>query len=111
MSELADFYPDLLVAALLLALAAAPLVHRLGLPEPAAFLGVGVAAGAAGVQPLGDLAPLDLQQIGTLALYAILFQGGLSTGWTAWRRQARSIVLLGLPGTAATAGGVALAAY
>ena len=111
MSELADLYPTLLVAALLLlgALAAAPLVRLVGLPEPAAFLGVGIVAGLIGVQPIGELSPLDLQQIGTLALYAILFQGGLSTGWCAFRREARSIVALGLPGTAVTAGGVALA--
>ena len=88
LSELADFYPQLLVAAVLLlaALAAGPLAHAVGLPEPAAFLAVGIVAGAAGVQPVGDLTPLELQQIGTLALYAVLFQGGLSTGWSAWRR-------------------------
>ena len=111
MSELADYYPQLLVAAALLlaALAVGPLAHRVGLPEPAAFLAVGIVAGVAGVQPVGDLSPLALQQIGTLALYAVLFQGGLSTGWAAWRRQARPIVALGLPGTAVTAGGIALA--
>ncbi len=111
LSALADFYPALLIAAVFLvaALAAAPFVHRLGLPEPAAFLGVGIVAGAVGIQPLGDLSPLQLQQVGTIALYVILFQGGLSTGWTAWRREARSILVLGLPGTAATAGALALA--
>ena len=87
----------------------APLAHRAWLPEPAGFLAVGVAAGAVGLQPVGDLSPLELQEIGTLALYAVLFQGGLSTGWSAWRGQARVIGALGLPGTAATAALVALA--
>src|SRR5262249_18171968 len=50
-----------------------------------------------------------LEESGAVALYAILFQGGLSTGFAAWRSQARPIVLLGLPGTAATAAGVAVA--
>ena len=50
-----------------------------------------------------------MQEIGSLALYAVLFQGGLSTGWAAWRRHARVIGALGLPGTAATAALVALA--
>ena len=111
MADLSDFYPTLLTAVLLLlvALAAAPLLHRVGLPEPAAFLAVGIVAGLAGLQPTGERTTLELQQVGTVALYAILFQGGLSTGWAAWRREARSIVLLGLPGTALTAGGVALA--
>ena len=111
MSALPDFYAGTVVATalLLIALALAPLAHRAWLPEPAAFLAVGVVAGALGLQPAGDLSPLELQEIGSLALYAVLFQGGLSTGWAAWRRHARVIGALGLPGTAATAALVALA--
>jgi potassium/hydrogen antiporter len=111
MDALADFFPSLLlVAALLLAaLAAAPLAERIGLPGPASFLAVGIVAGLAGIGPIDDLRALRLEEIGAVALYAILFQGGLSTGFAAWRAQARPIVLLGLPGTAATAAGVALA--
>ncbi len=54
---------------------------------------------------------LPLQEIGAVALYMILFQGGLSTGLRAWRANARPIVLLGLPGTAATAGAIAVAGH
>jgi cell volume regulation protein A len=110
MDAFADFFPDLLVAAglLLAALAAAPLALRLGVPGPAAFLAVGIAAGLAGIAPTEGLSALKLEQIGAVALYAILFQGGLATGFHAWRRSARPILLLGLPGTAATAGGLAL---
>ncbi len=57
------------------------------------------------------MSPLHLQQVGTLALYAILFQGGLATGFRAWRRSATPILVLGLPGTAATAGGLALVGH
>jgi cell volume regulation protein A len=111
MDALADFFPSLLVVAALLlaALAAAPLTERVGLPGPASFLAVGIVAGLAGIGPVEDLRALRLEEIGAVALYAILFQGGLSTGFAAWRAQARPIVLLGLPGTAATAAGVALA--
>ena len=111
MDALADFFPSLLVVAALLlaALAAAPLAERIGLPGPASFLAVGIVAGLAGIGPVEDLRALRLEEIGAVALYAILFQGGLSTGVAAWRAQARPIVLLGLPGTAATAAGVALA--
>ena len=110
MDSLTDFFPDLLVAAALLAVAVAcaPLAQRVRLPGPAAFLAVGIAVGCIGVPPFDNLSALPLQQIGVVALYAILFQGGLSTGFRAFRANARAIVLLGLPGTAATAGGIAL---
>ncbi|MFN8185935.1 MAG: cation:proton antiporter [Gaiellales bacterium] len=109
MDDLADFYPELLVAAVLLAaaLALASALRHLHLPGPAAFLAVGVIAGIAGLDVTEKLSPLELEEIGVLALYGILFQGGLATGFAAWRRCARPIVLLGLPGTAATAGGLA----
>jgi cell volume regulation protein A len=69
---------------------------------------VGIAAGLSGLAPTDELSALSLQQIGVVALYAILFQGGLETGFARWRHSASPILLLGLPGTAATA--VALAA-
>lgn len=113
MPEFEDFFPTLLVVAALLlaALAAAPVAARLGLPAPAAFLAVGIVAGLAGWGPFDDVGAVALQQIGALALYAILFQGGLSTGFRAWRASARAILLLGLPGTAVTAAAVAAIAH
>lgn len=113
MDAFADFFPDLLVAGLLLggALALAPLAERIGLPGPGAFLAVGILVGLTGIAPFGDLGHLPLQEIGAVALYVILFQGGLSTGLRAWRADARPILLLGLPGTAATAAALACAGY
>ena len=113
MAALTDFSPKLLVLAglLLAALAAAPLAQRLRLPGPAAFLAVGIVAGLTGVAPTEDLAPVTLEQIGAVALYAILFQGGLATGFRALRDSARPTLLLGLPGTAMTAGALALFAH
>jgi cell volume regulation protein A len=112
MSEYADVFAKLfaLAALLLAALTATPLARRVRLPGPAAFLAVGVFAGAVGLAPTEDLSLVTLEQVGAVALYAILFQGGLDTGFRAWRRSARPIMLLGLPGTAATAGALALAA-
>jgi cell volume regulation protein A len=113
MDAFSEFFPDLLItlALLLGALALAPIAFRFGLPAPAAFLAVGIAAGLLDIAPFDSLREGALQKIGVVALYMILFQGGLSTGFRAWRRNARPIVLLGLPGTAATAGGIALAGW
>jgi cell volume regulation protein A len=111
MDAFTEFFPDLaLVTALLGAsLALAPFAKRIRLPGPAAFLVVGISAGLAGIAPVESLSTIEIEQIGTVALYGILFQGGLATGFAAWWRSARPIVLLGLPGTAATA--AALAAF
>jgi len=110
-SAYTDFFPDLFAFAALVvvAIAAAPLAARIGLPGPAAFLGVGIVAGALDLVPVDELSALNLEQVGTVALYAILFQGGLVTGFRAWRRSAQPILVLGLPGTAVTA--AALAAF
>ena len=79
MLEYADFFPKLALAAALLlaALASAPLFERLRLPSPAAFLGVGIAAGLLGIAPTGELPVVTLEQMGAVALFVILFQGGL----------------------------------
>ena len=113
MSEYADFFPQLAlaVALLLAALAAVPLFERVRLPSPAAFLAVGIAAGLLGVAPTGELPIVTLEQVGAVGLFVILFQGGLGTGLGAARAAARPILALGLFGTVATAGGLALAAH
>ena len=113
MSEYIDFFPTLaLVAGLLLAaLLAAPVLERLALPTPAAFLAVGMAAGLLGVAPTGDLPFVTLEKIGAVALFVILFQGGLGTGFKDARQAARPILALGIIGTVLTAGGLALAGH
>ena len=113
MHAFADFFPHLLVfaALLLAAIALTPVVEAVGLPAPAAFLAVGVAAGYFGAIPTDGLGELPLEQIGAVALYGILFQGGLSTGFRAWRDEARPILALGTVGTAATAGLLAVVAH
>src|SRR5581483_3773103 len=90
MAAYTDFFPQLAAVSglLLAALVAAPLVARIRLPGPAAFLAVGIVAGLAGIAPTGSLAPRRLEQIGTVLLYLILFDGGLTTGLAAFRRAA-----------------------
>jgi potassium/hydrogen antiporter len=112
MDAYVDFFPELAVAAALLvaALATAPLFDWIRLPSPAAFLAVGIAAGLLGVAPTADLPVVRLEQVGAVALFVILFQGGLSTGFSAARGAARPILSLGIMGTAATACGLAVAA-
>lgn len=112
MDAYSDFFPNLALAAALLlaALAAAPLFERIRLPSPAAFLAVGIAAGLLGVAPTADLPVVRLEQVGAVALFVILFQGGLSTGFSAARAATRPILSLGIVGTAATACGLAVAA-
>ena len=113
MSEYADLVPQLAVAVALVltALAAAPFFERLRLPSPAAFLAVGMVAGLLGVGPTDDLPIVTLEQVGAVALFLILFQGGLGTGLGAARAAARPILALGLFGTVATAGGLAVASH
>ncbi|MFN2467215.1 MAG: cation:proton antiporter, partial [Gaiellaceae bacterium] len=113
MDEYLDFFPKLALAAALLlaALSAAPVFERLRLPGQAGFLGVGIAAGLLGVAPTGELPAVTLEQVGAVALFAILFHGGLSTGFGAARAAARPILTLGILGTAATAAGLALTGH
>ena len=112
MDQYVDFFPELALAAALLlaALAAVPLFERIRLPSPAAFLAVGMAAGLLEIAPTGDLSVVRLEQVGAVALFVILFQGGLSTGFNAARAAARPILSLGIVGTAATACGLAVVA-
>jgi cell volume regulation protein A len=104
-----DFFPDLLTVSVLLlaAIALTPVVRAIGVPGPAAFLFVGVVAGYTDAIPTDSLGELPLEEIGAVALYAVLFQGGLSTGFRAWRSEARPILALGTVGTAITAGALA----
>ena len=113
MDQYVDFFPELALAAALLlaALAAAPLFERIRLPSPAAFLAIGMAAGLLEIAPTSDLSVVRLEQVGAVALFVILFQGGLSTGFNAARAAVRPILSLGIVGTAATACGLAVVAH
>ncbi|HEX4442095.1 MAG TPA: cation:proton antiporter [Galbitalea sp.] len=79
-------------------------------PAPALFLIV--AAIAAKVFPVLGLLPRSTaENIVTIALVFILFDGGMHIGWRRFRASLGAITWLGLAGTAVTAIGVAAAAH
>lgn len=94
-----------------LALAAAKLTEYLPIPAPAVFLLA--AAVASDVFPhLGHgLSVRDVERLAVVALIVILFGGGFDVGWRRFRASIVPITLLGVLGTFATAGVVALFAH
>jgi potassium/hydrogen antiporter len=96
-------------AALWAALLASKLSERLSVPGAALFLVI--AAVASDVFPSLQLSISTVERIATLALIVILFDGGASIGWRRFRPSAAPIAVLGVVGTFATAGAVALFAH
>ncbi|HEY3070479.1 MAG TPA: potassium/proton antiporter [Gaiellaceae bacterium] len=113
MSELVDFGEIVLVVAgaFSLALLSTKLTERISVPAPAIFL---LAAALA-----SDLVPAlsehisirTVERIGVVALIVILFDGGMKVGWRRTRAAAAPIVVLGIVGTFATAGVMAVFAH
>ena len=84
--------------------------ERLQLPAPAIFFGFAVVA-AAILPRLGDVPLVTTERIVTVAIAAILFDGGMHIGMRRWRSSVGVISAVGVLGTFATAGAVALAAH
>src|SRR5687768_6764869 len=113
MSEISDFGQIVLVVAagVSLALFGKAITRRLAIPAAALFL---LAAAVA-----SDLFPevgeavsfVTVERIGVVALIVILFDGGMDIGWRRFRASAVPILSLGLLGTFASAGLIALAAH
>ena len=99
---LSELYVTLLAAGsvLLVAIAAARMASRLGLPSLLLFLGLGVALGEDGLGlPFDDAQAA--QALGAAALAVILVEGGLTTDWRDVRRSL-------LPAGVLATGGVAV---
>ena len=98
-------------AGLLAAILSYPVAERLRIPAPVLFL----AAAAIASDLIGDLegvlTPVEVGEIGTVALIVILFEGGMQVGWTRFRASIWPIGLLGVPGTLATGAIVAAGAH
>ena len=113
MDELTVFGTIVLVVAggLLLALLLSKVSERFPVPEPVIFLLL--AAVASDIFPrLGErLSILEVERIGVVALIIILFNGGTLVGWRRFRVAAVPIFSLGVFGTFATAGIIAVAAH
>jgi potassium/hydrogen antiporter len=84
----------------------ADLTARFPVPAPAVFLGT--AALAADLWPRLHLPILTVERIAVVALIVILFDGGMDIGRRRFRAAAGPIVSLGVLGTFATAGCVAV---
>jgi cell volume regulation protein A len=113
MSEVTDFGLIVLVVAAVIAAAVLSnlLTERLHVPAPALFL-IGAALLAKLFPDAADeLSIRDVERIAVVALIVILFDGGMRVGWGRFRESAVPIVTLGLLGTFATAGLLAVGAH
>lgn len=113
MSEIADFGQIVLVVAagFSLALFGRSVTERLAIPSAALFL-VAAAVASDLVPELGNAVSfVTVERIGVVALIVILLDGGMDIGWRRFRQAAVPILSLGVLGTFATAGLVAVAAH
>jgi cell volume regulation protein A len=95
---------------LLLAVLSNRLSDRVGIPAPAFFL-VGAAVASDLVPGLTPTSIESVQRIVTVALIAILFNGGVDLGWPRFRENVAAITWLGVAGTFVTAGALAVAGH
>jgi cell volume regulation protein A len=93
------------------ALALEPVARALGVPTPLAFLLGGLVLGELWDGSHAAARPDGIAIFGTVALVIVLLQGGFACGLTAVRRQIAPVLALGVAGTAATFGLLALAAH
>ncbi|MEO5575498.1 MAG: cation:proton antiporter [Gaiellaceae bacterium] len=113
MNEISDFGAIVLVvsAGISLALFGRAITERLAIPSAALFL-LAAAVATDLVPRLGDtISFVAVERIGVVALIVILFDGGLDIGWRRFRSSAVPILSLGVLGTFASAGLVAVAAH
>jgi potassium/hydrogen antiporter len=112
-TEISDFGQIVLVVAagVSLALFGKAITRRLAIPAAALFL-LAAAAASDLVPELGDsVSFVTVERIGVVALIVILFDGGLDIGWRRFRASAVPILSLGVLGTFASAGLIAVAAH
>ncbi len=113
MGDVVEFGRVILVVAagLSLAVAGRVLAGRLGVPSAALLLVVAAGASDLSSRLAHVLTITQVQRLTTVALVVILFDGGMSMGFRRFRAAAAPILALGLAGTFATAGLVALAGH
>ena len=113
MDELTSFGTIVLVVAggLLLALLATKLSERFPVPEPALFLLPAAVASDVFPELAERFSILEVERIAIVALIIILFNGGTLVGWRRFRVAAVPIISIGVLGTFATAGVIAVVAH
>jgi cell volume regulation protein A len=98
-------------AGLLLALLASKVSQWFPIPEPALFLVLAAVASDIFPELSERVSILEVERIGVVAIIVILFDGGALVGWRRFRVAAGPIFAVGVLGTFATAGVIALAAH
>jgi potassium/hydrogen antiporter len=108
MTDAVEFAAIITVVAVVLTLAVLSnrLAERTRIPAPAMFL-LGAAVASDLVPAWSHIPPETVQRIVTVALIAILFDGGMHIGWRRFRTSAGAIAWIGVAGTFATAAAVA----
>ena len=113
MTEITDFATHILIVTAGFALAAlsTSFTERVPVPAPAIFLVA--AAAVSDIWPgIYEAVPIEtVERVAVVALIVILFNGGLDIGWRRFRGSAAPILSIGLIGTFATAGIVAVVAH
>ena len=113
MHEISDFGQIVLVVAagFALALFGRSITARLAIPSAALFL-LASAAFSDLVPRLGEAVSfVTVERVGVVALIVILFDGGMDIGWRRFRVASVPILSLGVLGTFASAGLIAVAAH
>jgi potassium/hydrogen antiporter len=112
-TEIADFAAVFLLvaAAVALAVMSTTLTGRIPVPAPAIFLVAAAVVSDTWPQLYEHVPILTVERIAVVALIVILFNGGMDIGWRRFRGAAGPVLSLGVLGTFATAGIVAVFAH
>jgi potassium/hydrogen antiporter len=94
-----------------LALLATKVTRRIGIPAPAVFLAAAAIASDLFPSFAEHVETRTVERIGVVALIVILLDGGMHVGWRRFRAAAVPITVLGVFGTFATAGLLAVVAH
>ncbi len=110
MTEIADFATIVLLVAggCSLAILATRITDHVPIPAPAIFLVAAAIASDLWPSLYDDVPIKTVERIAVVALIVILFNGGMDIGWRRLRGSAGPVLSVGLLGTFATAGLVAL---
>ena len=113
MTEIADFAAVLLLVtgAVALAVVSTTLTGRVPVPAPAIFLVAAAVVSDIWPQVYEHVPILTVERVAVVALIVILFNGGMDIGWRRFRASAGPILSLGVVGTFATAGLLAVFAH
>ncbi|WP_030438762.1 potassium/proton antiporter [Actinoplanes subtropicus] len=112
MKDVASFGWDVLGVSLVVvaAILSNRVSDRIRIPAPALFL-VGAAIAADLFPALASMRVQTVQNVVTVALIMILFNGGMGIGWRHLRPNAGAVLWIGVAGTAVTAAGLAVFAH